>query len=166
MPTLKIVKKHDRVHIVWLPWMVLLYIWPSFITSLYCYTVIATCYHYYCAAGFVCKVLICVNSTTFCGVTDLIPQLRLCISLFQLSHCCTCHNPMSCNLIVQCLFTSTYFKRVDISILLCCSIWSERLFNTCFIAIVQNFSMYVNSTKHPCKCGIFWSYSLLYRILL
>ena len=87
------------------------------------------------------------------------------ISLFQLSHCCLCHNPMSCNLIVRYLFTSSYFKRVDISFLLCCSVWSERPFNTCFITTVQNFSN-VNSTKHPCKCGIFWSYSLPYRILL
>ena len=82
------------------------------------------------------------------------------IPLFQLSHCCTCHNSMSCNLIVQCLITSSYFKRVDILILLCHSVWSEKPFNTSFITTVQHFSN-VNSTKYPYKCGILWSYSLI-----
>ena len=55
-------------------------------------------YTSYLTAGFVCKGLICMNYASCCGLTDFNSTVML-IPWFQLSHCCMCHNLVSCNLI-------------------------------------------------------------------
>ena len=57
-------------------------------------------------SGFVCEVLICANSERYHGLADFTSTVML-IPWLQLSYCCTCHNPMSCDLINICLFTIT-----------------------------------------------------------
>ena len=87
-----------------------------------------------CTAGVACVVLICVDYaichkshdhrlTDFSSTITLIPWL-------QLSRYCMCHSTISC------ASTSREW-----TFLLCCSIWSKRLFCTCFTMMtVQHFT--------------------------
>ena len=53
-----------------------------------------------------CEVLICANSARCCGLTNFNFTVTF-IPWFQLSHCCMCHSPVSCDLINLCFFTGT-----------------------------------------------------------
>ena len=119
----------------------------------------------YCIPGFVCEVQICTNSARCCGLTDFTSSHAY-ISSFHLSHFAVSITVL-CLVVWLTLSLYKYFKRVDNSILLHCSAWSKRLSCTSFItATLHAALLQCNSTKHPCKCGILWSYSLLHRILL
>ena len=91
--------------------------------------------------GFICEVLISVNSVRCHGLTDFnSTQLHL-LPSFQFNHCCTYHSLIYCNLINLCLFSCKYFKTVDILILLHWSAWYKRYLCASFIiATVQHFS--------------------------
>ena len=109
-------------------------------------------------AGFVCEALICANFVRCGGLVDLI--LQLCMLRLYL-----CFNSViaarvtvlcSCGLINLYLFTSSYFKKVDILILLLCSAWSGSRFCTFSITTtVQHFSnvCWPNTLVNVVSCG-------------
>ena len=94
----------------------------------------------------------CLWGPNLCKFSDYTTVTR--IPSFQLSHCCMCHILVFCDLINLSLYK--YFKRVDISILLCCSEWSERSFCTSFITV---------TVQHFCNCNVTQPNILVNRIL-
>ena len=78
-----------------------------------------------------------------------------------------CHIPAFCGLIKSCLFTRTSCQKsrhFHFALMQCLPIWKglQHFFHQGDnIALLQ-----CNSTKHPCKLDILWSYSLLHRVML
>ena len=125
----------------------------------------------YHTVGFVCEVLICMNSARYRGLADFNSTVMLIILSFFQSVIAT-HVTIPCLVIwllfvsLQVLQESIVRRHFDSS----CSGWSKRpgllqfFHHSDSTALLQcNWQ----STKHQaCKCGILWSYSLLCRILL